>query len=74
MWSRADRLVRDACRSRWLVFLRDGGQFSGLLADADERTAEFADVRLVQSNGTVPADGRLLIERDRIAYLQRDGG
>jgi hypothetical protein len=57
-----------------LVFLRDGGQFSGLLADADERTAEFADVRLVQTNGTVPADGRLLIERDRIAYLQRDGG
>lgn len=71
--SNKDRLLRMALRSRFLVFLRDGGTFSGLLDDVDTRTAVFADVQLIQTSGTVPADGKLYVDRERIAYLQ-DGG
>ncbi|MFC0546923.1 hypothetical protein [Kutzneria chonburiensis] len=65
--------MRAALRARFLVFLRDGGSFSGLLVDVDDRTAMFTDVKLVQAHGTLPADGTVFVDRARIAYLQ-DGG
>jgi hypothetical protein len=71
MFRKRDRLLRLEIKERFVVTLKAGPMFSGMLIDADDRTFHFADVRLVQTNGSVPADGQLYIERANVAYLQR---
>jgi hypothetical protein len=67
-----DKVIQGSLRERFVVTLSSGeGSFAGLLMDADDRTLTFEDVRLVATDGTVPADGRLYVDRLNIAYMQR---
>lgn len=68
---RKDRLLRRLVKERFAVTPKAGPMFSGLLIDVDDRTFHFADVRLIQADGSVPADGQLFIDRNHVAYLQR---
>lgn len=68
----ADRLLVDRLRERFVITLTTGETFDGLLDDVDDRTLVLLDVKVVGDDGRVRAvDGHLVLERDRIAYMQR---
>ncbi len=66
-----DRLLRGQVKERFVVTFKNGGMVSGLLIDVDESVLHFADVKLVQTSGQIPADGQLYVERTNVAYMQR---
>lgn len=70
------RLLKAAFRRRFVVTLVDEATFDGLLIDADADLVILADVRLVQGERTAPqpVDGRVYLERSRIAYMQAPRG
>ena len=65
-----DRLVRDALRERFVVTMKDGGTFDGLLDDVDDRTICLLEAKVL-SNNRASVDGRLLLNRADVAYMQR---
>lgn len=71
---RRDRIIKSYVHYRLFVTLLDGASFSGLLLDADSQVFVFADVELATTTTAHTVDGRLIIERDRIAYMQRTAG
>lgn len=66
-----DRIVRKLIRERFLVSLRSGEAFEGLLLDADPSTLHLADVTLVREQSRAPVDGDLFVPRADVTYLQR---
>lgn len=78
-WFSRGRVVRSYVHKRLFVTLHSGGTFTGLLIDADKDTYEFGDVQLVSDRTVAPVDGRLIVDRSRVEYLQytnrmADGG
>lgn len=68
---RRDRLLREHLRERFVVTLKSGETFDGLLDDHDESTVELVDPYAVDKSGRLSIDGRLYLPRNEIAYLQR---
>lgn len=68
---RRDRVLRQHLRERFVVTLRSGETFDGLLERCDESTIEFVDAYAVTERNRLEVDGRLFIERRHIAYMQR---
>ena len=69
--SRRDRLIRCHFRDRFVVTLKTGETFQGVLLEADESHYVFADsVALRAGDSDVPVDGHLWIARPDVAYLQ----
>jgi len=71
--ARTDRLLRGLLRERFVVTLRNGAAFDGLLIDADDKTARLADAFGIDGRNRVKVDGELFIPRAEIVYLQRPG-
>lgn len=70
--ARRDRLLRELLRVRFVVTLKNGETFDGLLDDHDETTLEFLDVHAIAKTGSrSEVDGRLYLPRSEIAYMQR---
>lgn len=69
-----DRLVRKALRERFVVTLRGGESFDGLLVEADAKTFRFANASAIDGHVHVKVDGDLFIPRSEVTYLQRPGG
>lgn len=67
---RADRIVRSHIRTRFLVTLKTGESFEGLLYDADAATLNFVDAWAVDTNGRRQVDGQLFVARADVAYMQ----
>lgn len=69
--ARRDRLVRQNLRSRFLVSLKSGEVFDGVLLDADETSLVLADASAVSPKGEKTAvDGHLWLARIDVAYMQ----
>lgn len=69
---RRDRVLRLYLRERFIVALKAGDTFDGLLDEHDESTIELLDAHLVEKDGTLTAvNGRLYVPRSEIAYMQR---
>lgn len=72
---RSDRLLRGILRERFVITLRGGESFDGLLVDADPKTVRFVDAFAIDDKqGRVSVDGELFIPRSEIVYLQKPGG
>jgi hypothetical protein len=71
--NRRDRLVRQALRERFVLTLRSGASFDGLVLDADEKTYRIGNAVAVDGVKRVTVDGELFIPRDEVIYLQRPG-
>lgn len=65
-----DRLVKSHIRTRFLVTLKTGESFEGLLYDADPTMFDLADVWAVDQHGRKQVDGHLFLARADIAYMQ----
>lgn len=71
---RSDKLIRQHLRDRFVVTLRGGASFDGLLVDADEKTYRMVDAFAVDGKDRVSVDGELFLPRGEVLYLQRPGG
>lgn len=70
---RKDRLLRKMILERFVVTLRSGESFDGLLADADTKTIRLVSSYALSGKDRVSVDGELFIPRSEITYLQRPG-
>ncbi|MGZ4617168.1 MAG: hypothetical protein ACXV3F_00260 [Frankiaceae bacterium] len=68
---RRDRLIRMYARERFVITLKSGQTFDGLIEDHDESTIELVDANSVTREARTPVDGRLYLPRADIAYMQR---
>jgi small nuclear ribonucleoprotein (snRNP)-like protein len=66
-----DRLLKTYLRERFVVTLKTGETFDGLLNEWDPTTVELVDAHAVSEKGRVVVDGRLYLPRAGIAYMQR---
>lgn len=68
---RRDSLLRQLLRERFVVTLKTGEAFDGLLDRWDESTLELINPTAVSEKTRVPVDGRIYVPRDQVAYMQR---
>lgn len=68
-----DRLMRQSLRDRFVVTLRSGESFDGLLLEVDDKTLRFADAFALDGPTRVRVDGELFLPRSEVAYLQKPG-
>lgn len=66
-----DRLLKRYLRERFVVTLKTGEAFDGLLDQWDESTIELVNVTAVAEKTRVAVDGRIYLPRPQIAYMQR---
>jgi hypothetical protein len=66
-----DRLLKQYLRERFVITLKTGETFDGLLDSWDETTLELLDPYAVGENTRVAVDGRLYLPRAQVAYMQR---
>lgn len=67
-----DRVISDLLRARFLVTLKTGETFNGLLSDSDARSLVLVDATsLAADREPLPVDGCLIVARDDVAYIQR---
>ena len=66
-----DRLVRRSLRERFVVTMRSGEAFEGLLLEVDDRTLVLADGHVLTGNARHAADGLLYLPRLEVAYMQK---
>jgi hypothetical protein len=71
--ARPDRLIRQVLRDRFVVTLRSGESFDGLLLDADDKTLHMVDAHALEANTRLKVDGDLYLPRLEVAYMQRPG-
>ena len=70
---RKDRLLRQLLRERFVITLRHGESFDGLLADTDDKTVRLVDAFALDGKNRVSVDGELFIPRGEVVYMQRPG-
>jgi hypothetical protein len=69
---RSDRIVRKHLRARFIVTMKAGETWSGVLLDTDRLTLCLADVSAISPDGqATPADGQVFLPRVDVAYMQR---
>lgn len=69
---RADRLIRQHYRDRYLVSLASGEAFEGVLVDLDPSHIILADAVAVGADGErVKVDGHLWLPRPNVIYMQQ---
>lgn len=67
-----DRLLKSLLRERFVITLKSGEAFEGLLDEWDDRNLLFLDVYAVTEKSRVQLDGSgLWLQRDNVAYIQR---
>lgn len=67
-----DRLLKSLVRERFVVTLKSGETFDGLLDKWDDRNLMLVDTFAVSENSRVQMDGSgLWLQRDNLAYMQR---
>lgn len=71
--ARQDRLIRQVLRERFIVTMRGGESFDGLLLDIDEKTIRLVDGYALDGTSRLPVDGDLYLPRPEVAYMQKPG-
>lgn len=72
--NRRDKLLRKAHYETFVITLRSGESFEGLLADVDEKVVKLVGASLVDGEDRAPVDGDLYLPRENVLYLQNPGG
>ncbi len=70
---RRDRLLRELLRERFVVTLKSGETFDGLLDRWDDRHLSLIDAYAVTTTQRNAVDGVLYLPRAEVAYMQRPG-
>ncbi len=67
-----EKLIRKAYRKRFVVTLHDDTTFDGLLIEADSEVVILQNATVITDPREVPqpVDGKVYLERSKIAYMQ----
>lgn len=65
-----DRILKSHLRQRFVVTLKSGESFEGLVLDADSRVLVVGDASAHVADGPARVDGQLFLDRSDVAYLQ----
>lgn len=68
-----DRLLKQLLRERFIITLKTGETFEGLLEAWDQSTIELVAPHAISETARVEVDGRMYLPREQIAYMQRPG-
>ena len=68
-----DKLIRQALRERFVLTLRGGESFGGLLLEADDKTFVLDDAYALDGKNRVSVDGRMFVPRAEVVYMQKPG-
>jgi small nuclear ribonucleoprotein (snRNP)-like protein len=68
---RRDRLLQRLVRERFVVTLKSGDTFDGLLDELDDHTVVLVDPYAVTERARTSVDGKMYLPRDHVAYMQR---
>lgn len=68
---RPDRIVRRLLRVEFLVEMKTGQTWRGVLVEADEHTLSLLSASHITRDGAVPVDGQLFLPRADVAFIQR---
>lgn len=66
------RIRKRLLRYGYVFTLANGETFSGVLEDADSEYYILQRVRTLTHDEWLPVDGRLILERSRVLYIQRE--
>jgi hypothetical protein len=67
-----DRVVQQNLRCRYVITLKSGEAFDGLLVEADGRSLVLTQASsLATGRDPIKVDGSLILLRSDVAYLQR---
>lgn len=66
-----DRLIRKCLHDRFVVTLKSGQSFEGLLREVDETTAVLVDAYQLAPDSRVKVDGSLYVPRAEVDYMQK---
>jgi hypothetical protein len=66
------RIRKNLLRYAYVFTLANGETFSGVLEDADDEFFVLQRVCTFTQDQWLPVDGRLILERSRVMYLQRE--
>lgn len=70
-WHSADSVLRRRERTQWVVTLKDGAAFRGVLTDHDRRSIVLSDAEHLADSARVPVDGEVVISLADVKYAQR---
>lgn len=70
-WYGADSVLRRRERTQWVVTLKDGTAFQGVLTDHDRRSIVLSDAEHYADSSHVPVDGEVVILLADVKYAQR---
>lgn len=62
-WSNKPRVVQQRARKTVVVTLPSGAAYRGVLYDCDSQVLALRSAHLLTSDGVVPVDGEMLVER-----------
>jgi hypothetical protein len=70
MFGNRDRIIKAHLRTRFLVTLKSGEAFDGLLIDADDRCLVLCDALAHSSEGSARVDGQVYVDRANVSFMQ----
>lgn len=70
-WYSADSVLRRRERTQWVVTLKDGAAFRGVLTDHDRRSIVLSEAEHLADSARVPVDGEVVILLTDVKYAQR---
>lgn len=68
--STRDRIVKVYLRGRFVVTLKTGEAFEGILLDADNSMFVLGDATAHSVDGPAHVDGKVYLERANVAFMQ----
>lgn len=66
-----DRLLKYLIRDLFVVVLKDGQTFRGLLDEHDDGHLVLVNAEALTADGATKVDGRLFLPRVNVAYIQK---
>lgn len=70
-WFRGDSVLKRRERAQWVVTLKDGTAFRGVLTDHDRRSIVLSDADHMGGDSRTPVDGEVVILLGDVKYAQR---
>ena len=68
---RRDRIIRQVLREKFILTMKSGEAFEGLLVEADEKSFRLANAAGVDGTKRLTVDGELFVPRAEVLYMQR---
>lgn len=69
-WFRGDSVLRRRERSQWVVTLKDGATFRGVLTDHDRSAIVLSNADHFSGDSRIPVDGEVVILLGDVKYAQ----